>query len=69
MRIRPARPDEATDLSALAMRSKAYWGYDDDFLRACRAYVRHGAVREGDVPSESIPGRMLPRLRWPISAP
>jgi GNAT superfamily N-acetyltransferase len=153
MRIRRARPDEAGELSALAMRSKAYWGYDDEFLRACRAaltfvpgdlaplrahvaqnesgpvlgfftiageppcgrlehlyvepdaigsnvgrtlllaardlarslgfrtllidadpnaeafYLRHGAVRDGEIPSESIAGRMLPRLRFPVTAP
>lgn len=27
--IRPARPEEAGALSALAIRSKAHWGYDD----------------------------------------
>jgi N-acetylglutamate synthase-like GNAT family acetyltransferase len=35
--IREARPDEAAALSALAMRSKAHWGYDAEFLAACRA--------------------------------
>jgi GNAT superfamily N-acetyltransferase len=35
--IREARPDEAEMLSALAMRSKAHWGYDAEFLEACRA--------------------------------
>ena len=34
--IRRARPDEAAVLSELAMRSKAYWGYDPEFLAACR---------------------------------
>jgi GNAT superfamily N-acetyltransferase len=34
--IRRARPAEASVLSALAMRSKAHWGYDADFLAACR---------------------------------
>jgi N-acetylglutamate synthase-like GNAT family acetyltransferase len=33
--IRPARPDEAAALSALAMRSKAHWGYSDEFMAAC----------------------------------
>ncbi|MEU6235665.1 GNAT family N-acetyltransferase [Kitasatospora sp. NPDC047058] len=36
MGIRPARPDEAELLSALALRSKGYWGYDEAFLEACR---------------------------------
>lgn len=35
--IRDARPDEAAMLSELAFRSKAHWGYDDEFLEACRA--------------------------------
>ena len=35
--LRAARPDEAALLSALAWRSKAYWGYDAAFLEACRA--------------------------------
>jgi GNAT superfamily N-acetyltransferase len=34
--LRPAQPGEAGALSALAMRSKAHWGYDDAFLEASR---------------------------------
>jgi GNAT superfamily N-acetyltransferase len=34
--IRRARPAEAGELSALALRSKAHWGYDPDFLAACQ---------------------------------
>lgn len=33
--IRPARPDEAGQLTAMAIRSKAYWGYDSTFMQAC----------------------------------
>ncbi len=33
--IRPARPGEAALLSALALRSKAHWGYDEAFMAAC----------------------------------
>lgn len=29
-------------------------------------YLHHGAVRIGDTPSGSIPGRMLPRLRFEL---
>lgn len=32
MPIRPARPDEAAALTALAIRSKAHWGYDAAFM-------------------------------------
>jgi GNAT superfamily N-acetyltransferase len=35
--LRPARPDEAGTISALALRSKGHWGYDTEFLAACRA--------------------------------
>lgn len=35
--VRPGRPAEAAALSALALRSKAHWGYDAAFLEACRA--------------------------------
>ncbi|WSL57691.1 GNAT family N-acetyltransferase [Streptomyces sp. NBC_01725] len=34
--IRPAQPEEATFLSDLALRSKAHWGYDAEFLASCR---------------------------------
>ncbi|MEV5510325.1 GNAT family N-acetyltransferase [Streptomyces orinoci] len=36
MLIRAARTDEAGMLSELALRSKAYWGYDEAFIAACR---------------------------------
>lgn len=29
-------PTDAAELTALAMRSKAYWGYDLAFMEACR---------------------------------
>jgi GNAT superfamily N-acetyltransferase len=34
--IRRAHPAEAGALSALALRSKAHWGYDVEFMAACR---------------------------------
>lgn len=34
--VRPARPDEASQLTELAMRAKASWGYDDAFMAQCR---------------------------------
>lgn len=33
--LRPARPHETHILTNLARQSKAYWGYDADFLRQC----------------------------------
>ena len=35
--IRPAEPVEAEALTALAISSKAVWGYDENFMAACRA--------------------------------
>jgi GNAT superfamily N-acetyltransferase len=35
--VRHALADEADLLSRLALRSKSHWGYDADFLEACRA--------------------------------
>lgn len=34
--IREAMPDEAEQLTELALRSKGHWGYDAEFLRDCR---------------------------------
>lgn len=36
MRLRRAEPEDCAALSALAMASKAHWGYDDAFMAACR---------------------------------
>lgn len=40
MIVRPARPEEAGEISGLALRSKAHWGYDAAFLEACRDDLR-----------------------------
>lgn len=37
LRLRSARPGEARALTDLAMRSKAHWGYDRQFMDQCRA--------------------------------
>ena len=34
--IRAPRPEEAGLLTAIALRAKAHWGYDADFMRRCR---------------------------------
>jgi GNAT superfamily N-acetyltransferase len=36
VRLRPAELHEADDITALARRSKAYWGYDQEFLDRIR---------------------------------
>jgi GNAT superfamily N-acetyltransferase len=43
-RLRPARADEAQALTDLALRSKAAWGYDADFLARCEPALRVRAV-------------------------
>lgn len=37
LHLRPARIDELAALTELCLRSKAVWGYDEAFMRACRA--------------------------------
>ncbi len=36
LEFRRAEPVDAPDLSALAFRSKAHWGYSEQFMAACR---------------------------------
>jgi ribosomal protein S18 acetylase RimI-like enzyme len=49
--LRPARGDEAALLGEIALRSKGYWGYDKDFLDACRAEL---TFRPEDVAARRI---------------
>lgn len=39
MNIRPARPDEAAALTALAVRSKAHWPYDETMMAVFRRTI------------------------------
>ena len=62
--IREAHPHEASLLSALALRSKAHWGYSQEFLEACRNELTVDESRFGSdgyrcfvaVENESIAG-------------
>ncbi len=49
--LRLAKAKECGSLSALALRSKAYWGYDPVFLQACREElaVRPDGISAGRV--------------------
>lgn len=49
--LRLARREECATLSALALRSKAYWGYDPVFVQACRneLTVHPSAIAAGRV--------------------
>lgn len=42
IRLRPATPDDCAVLTALARRSKAWWGYSEDFLAACAVELTVG---------------------------
>ncbi|MEU8495841.1 GNAT family N-acetyltransferase [Streptomyces lavendulae] len=61
-KVRAARDGEAAALTALVMRSKAYWGYDAGFLASCAPEL---AVREGELAlrriavAENGPGSLL----------
>jgi GNAT superfamily N-acetyltransferase len=59
---RAARPQEAAALTALALRSKAYWGYDEAFMAACREELtvhEEDVVRRRAVVAEDGGGRVL----------
>lgn len=45
-RLRAGREEEAGALTELALRSKGYWGYDEEFLTACRKEL---TMREGEL--------------------
>lgn len=61
IRLRPADPGEAAALSALALRSKAVWGYDAAFLEACRAELTldAGTIAAGGVTVAERNGRTV----------
>ena len=48
--LRPARSEEAGALSALALRSKAFWGYSPAFMNACRDELTYtsGQIESSD---------------------
>ncbi len=49
--LRPPRLEEAGLLTELAMRSKAHWGYSEDFMAACRAEL---TISEADLQAEQL---------------
>lgn len=66
MLIRDARPDEAGELTELALRSKAHWGYDEAFMASCREEltVRPSEVGSGAPPSPSATAASSASRRW-----
>ncbi|MDA9522516.1 hypothetical protein XI06_20055 [Bradyrhizobium sp. CCBAU 11434] len=49
--LRPPLLEELPALSALCLRSKAVWGYDKDFIEACRSEL---TIEPGDMRSSAI---------------
>ena len=49
--IRNAAAQEATEISNLAIRSKAYWGYTKEFMEACRQEL---TVTSDEIDSPSL---------------
>ena len=49
--LHPTRPADLPDLSELCMRSKAYWGYDADFMAAC---VEELTVTQADLDTGAL---------------
>jgi GNAT superfamily N-acetyltransferase len=56
--LRAARADEAAELSALALRSKAHWGYSAEFLAACAAELAIDPARIDEVVVATIDGHV-----------
>ena len=46
--IERAIPSHAQQLSELAFRSKAYWGYSDDFMQDCREELSYSEKELSD---------------------
>src|SRR6185295_3165033 len=61
VRVRAAEPHEADDITALARRSKAYWGYDREFLERIRDLlsVEPAEIRDGLVVVAERAGALL----------
>lgn len=51
MHLRAPSPDEAELLTELCLRSKAVWGYDADFMQACRAEL---TIRPADLAPDTF---------------
>jgi GNAT superfamily N-acetyltransferase len=56
VRLRPGRAIEAAALSALALRSKGHWGYDEAFLEACRSELTLTAEQAAEATVAEVGG-------------
>ena len=51
MLLRPPRASDLPALNEMILRSKAHWGYDDDFMAACEAELK---LHTADIAATSI---------------
>lgn len=51
VQVRPAKPGEAQSLTALCVRSKAYWGYDAAFMKLSASSL---TVSESDIAADRV---------------
>ncbi|USG63004.1 GNAT family N-acetyltransferase [Sneathiella marina] len=56
--ILPAKPGDGAELSILALESKAYWGYSDEFIKSCETALKItdemiGRLHSGTVKEDS----------------
>ena len=52
--IRNAVPSEAAHLSALALRSKAHWGYSPEFIQSCKNELTYQPSQIADDKSQFV---------------
>jgi GNAT superfamily N-acetyltransferase len=69
--VRSARPDEAADLTELALRWKAHWGYDAAFVDATREVLSldPGTIEHEDVQVAHRAGTILGFYRLRLRPP
>lgn len=75
MTIRKAHLNEVDLLSDLSIRSKAFWGYDENFMRdavgdpfaAEKFYLKVGCKKIGEYQSPVRKDRKLPILEYDLS--
>lgn len=49
--LRAAQPEDALVLTRIALEAKAYWGYDADFMAACREALTLTVAQLGQCPA------------------
>ncbi|MEP0519987.1 MAG: GNAT family N-acetyltransferase [Hyphomicrobiales bacterium] len=70
MIIRPPRNSECEELSKLCLKSKAYWGYDEDFVEACREEltITETTMRNSEIAVAEEDGKLLGVVQLDIAS-